>query len=210
MRAPKTAGAGKLRDRKIVAELGGALAQIQLWREIAAGSAPPPPDRIDDELLNACQKILGGLGGLAEREAVETLYMELDLHGAMAHVREAQFRTVSAGVARIYEDAHDFGDKAGHDILRGHFPGYDELFPLLGDAVKQRARALLSPGNREEFLAWAARNQSALAGLYKRLLSSQRAAVDAKKRERKNFWLAVLGVAAAVIGAIVAFASLTG
>lgn len=197
-------------NREIMA-LAQAIAQIRLWSEMHAENASRrQPDHIGDELLNACEEIASGLDTLNIPN--HDLGFGLRLSAATHHVSNARLRVIVAGIARIHNDAHALRDEVGHDILQKCFRQYDELFTLLGDAVKMAERANHPPQNqnREKLFAWAAEQHSALFELHKRMLACKTAAVATKSRERRNIWLPILAttLAAALIAIVAALLSL--
>lgn len=188
-----------------IAAIDQALAQIRLWSEIQAENASPrQPDHIGDELLDACKTIVQGLNELPSLPPEFSPFPDI----ALTHVQAAQIRAAFAGIVRIKEDAEFLRDAVGHDILSDKFPGYNDIFVLLGDAVKMTNNAEIPPENRDKFLAWTAENRTPLTTLHKQMLACKSAAIAAKRRERRNFWLAVAaatglgGVVIAIIGAL--------
>ena len=195
---PNPENSGKLRDHEKVVKLSGALEQIQLWAAIQTDNAPSAPGHIDGALLSACRELVSELGDIPIN-SVDPIRLQLaGFFMAIEHIREVQFRVTSASILQIHQEACALRDAVGHDILQKHFQGYDALFKLLGDAVGKIER------NRDELLAWAAKNHDPLVDLHKHMRACKTAAVAGKRSEKLKFFLAIGGIGSAIIAAIIA------
>lgn len=200
---PQQAQLGEIRQK--LADLDESIVQIRQWREAWGKPAPNrPPDRIDDELLRVCQKIIAGLrqaaGGNLGEEAVQTL--------SLIDFADVEIRIDAAIVARINKEARAVREAVGHRVLQRCFSDYGGFFALVDEAVPMSDHAQNHLENRARFLEWAGKNLPNLISLHKRLLASESAAVNEKWW--RNFGIAVaiaIPLIAAVIGVIVAFAS---
>ena len=197
--------------RKNIRDLGEAIAQIRQWRAAQGETASVrPPGRTDDELLNACQKIVASanrvISGRHDNEAAGHL-ASLDFEGMKTSIHNARLHTAAAIIAQINRDANAVLKKAGTAALHECFSEYGEFFALLEDAVPMADRVQNQPEHRARFLDWTAQNLPKLISLHKRLVVSEGPAVKEKWRRIRNIVLTLLGLMTAVIGVIIAFAS---
>ena len=114
---------------------------------------------------------------------------------------DAKSRTRAEEVFRIDAGVRRIQNKIGRATLWKHFPNITErgkFFSLLEDAVRLAQRASNSPMARDELLDWP--EWPVFLRMWNELRASESRILDAVKREKRRYWLGIVGMALTVMG----------